>query len=145
MTTQACESPVSENIITFKIVSDSERMNFMPKHFGRTLIVAENLIYTYMDKLCEDYSGGMWKFYELSNGGVFLAPDHDEKMHLEWDGNWFSGDLSAEAAGIVATLFALNHLANHFNSDKFIDMYHQLRDYALNFHPEASLIYQAID
>ncbi|WP_241085988.1 antirestriction protein [Candidatus Vondammii sp. HM_W22] len=32
-------------------------------------------------------------------------------MHIEVAGNWLSGSMSADAAGIVATLFAFGHLA----------------------------------
>lgn len=144
MTTQV-ESPVSENTITAALITDRSRINFFPKHFGSAFLVAENALYDYMGKLCKSYSGGLWNFYVLSNGGVFAAPDDDEPMHLEWSMNWFEGDMSAEAAGIVASLFMLNYLANKYRTDRFIEKYYQLRDYALNFHPERAMIYQAID
>jgi hypothetical protein len=30
-----------------------------------------------MDRFCEGYSGGIWSFYTLSNGGAFMAPEPD--------------------------------------------------------------------
>jgi hypothetical protein len=36
-----------------------------------------------------------------------MAPKPDKRLRVEVDGNGFSGEMSADAAGIVATLFAL--------------------------------------
>ena len=52
--------------------------------------------------------------------------------------------ISAEAAGIIATLFVLSHLSIQYESDHLAEGYHRLHDY-LDGHPEASAIYQAID
>ena len=39
------------------------------------------------------------------------SPDLADRLEIEVDGNGFRGELSADAAGIVATLFALGQLA----------------------------------
>lgn len=58
-----------------------------------------------MDRFCENYSGGIWQFYTLSNGGAFMAPDADEGDDEKWalfnpmNGN--GAEMSAEAAGIT--------------------------------------------
>jgi hypothetical protein len=31
-----------------------------------------------MDRFCASYSGGIWQFYTLSNGGAFMAPEANE-------------------------------------------------------------------
>jgi hypothetical protein len=31
-------------------------------------------IFAWMDRFCTTYSGGIWSFYTLSNGGAFMAP-----------------------------------------------------------------------
>lgn len=103
-----------------------------------------------MARLSQDYKGGLWHFYELSNGGFYLAPNKTERMRVEVDGNGFDGAMSADAAGIVATLFALNHLVALVYEeggpelDKLSDHYYFLRDFALG-HPEAVTILRAID
>ena len=56
--------------------------------------------------------------------------------------------LSADAAGIVATLFALGQLAAEIAgtdaAGALIDRYHFMRGFAAG-HPEAAAIYRAID
>lgn len=58
--------------------------------------------------------------------------------------NGFEDHLTANAAGIVATLYSLGQLANESKNDNIIDMYHRLLEY-LDGHPEGNKIYQAID
>ena len=98
--------------------------------------------------MSEDYSGSYWHFYTLTNGGFYLAPTSDKLMHISVEGNRFDGEMSADAAGIVATLFALGQLAGEVqgtdSGDVLIDRYYFLRDFALD-HAEARLIFKAID
>lgn len=46
-------------------------------HFGAITqwITLEPRIFAWMDRFCDEYSGGLWSFYTLSNGGAFMAPD----------------------------------------------------------------------
>ena len=78
----------------------------------------------------------------------YLAPELTGRLCLEVDGNGYSGELSADAAGIVATLFTLGQLAADNQgtdvADVLIDRYHFLRDFARD-HPEAAEIFRAID
>jgi hypothetical protein len=73
-----------------------------------------------------------------------MAPSSDKQFNIDVSGNGFTGELSANAAGIVASLFALCYLANRFGDDKSINQYHWLREFAIE-HAEASLIMRAID
>jgi hypothetical protein len=59
--------------ITAARVPDEERMNTLPTHFGRHLLNVENATYAWLRELSEEYSGGYWHFYELSNGGFYMA------------------------------------------------------------------------
>uniref|UniRef100_UPI000480647E antirestriction protein n=1 Tax=Ferrimonas kyonanensis TaxID=364763 RepID=UPI000480647E len=75
----------------------------------------------------------------------FLAPATQEPLALEWRGNYSSEQVSAEAAGIVITLFALGHLSCNFpHYPKIAERYHQLRDY-VGGHNEAAKIWRLID
>ncbi len=71
-----------------------------------------------------------------------MFPNQAEPFRIEVNGNGFSGELSAEAAGIVACLFALCAFAEE--SEQGAEHYHLLRDFAMD-HPEAGLIFRAID
>ena len=105
---------------------------------------AEGLVYGYMSKLSIDYSGGYWHYYTLDNGGFYMAPGTNEPFRLCWNGNGYEGIMTADAAGIVSTLFAINQLAAESPSDAIADLYYQVRDFAAK-HPEARAILAAID
>ncbi|MBN6207033.1 antirestriction protein [Ralstonia pickettii] len=130
-------------------VQDGDRLAFLPAMFGmRLMIRGEMLVYAWLGRLSPDYTGGYWNFYRVSNGGYYLAPQTDKPLRISVDGNGFSGEASADAAGIVATLFALSHIVNEGGSgadfDALTSRYYLLRDFAIE-HNEARLILAAID
>lgn len=137
--TQSNERPATR-------VPDYRRNDFLPELFGLShLIICENAVYTFMEKLSlQDYGGGFWNFYERDGKPLYLAPASDKPFRLEWDGNGYSGTVSADAAGIIATLFALSHLSFRLESDRLAHAYSRLSEYASE-HPEAPEIFQAID
>lgn len=130
--------------IAAREIPDDERMQFLPRHFGHHMMVAEAMVFDWMGKLCEDYHGGMWRFYDLDNDGFYMAPDAAEKMHLVCAGNYYDGDMSADAAGIVATLYTLNMMLWNAPSEALQTAYYALRDFA-GEHAEANAIFGAID
>lgn len=135
--------------IAIHLVADKDRFTFLPSLFGyRFMVRGEELVYQWLDALTEDYTGGYWHFYALTNGGFYMAPSTRKRMRLEVGGNGFSGEMSSDAAGLVATLFALGQLAAESQSDRcvdaLIDRYYLLRDFSA-IHPERRAILQAID
>lgn len=81
MTTQTQCELMSANEPQFDLtatpVPDEQRLDFWPLHFGAITqwITLEPRIFAWMDRFCDEYSGGLWSFYTLSNGGAFMAPD----------------------------------------------------------------------
>lgn len=135
--------------VTALEVGDADRMRFLPVMFGNRLFLrGETLVYAWLGKLAPSYSGAFWRFYTLTNGGCYMAPDLAGAVRVEVFTNGFEGDLSADAAGIVATLFALCQLAEEAQGsalgDAIIERYHLLREYAAA-HAEAGSIFAAID
>lgn len=127
------------------LVPEDRRLNFLPALFGlNRLIVAENTLYGLMDRLSPDYGGGAWDFYELDGKPLYLAPTSKPRFRMSWPDNGYQGEVSADAAGIIATLFALSHLSFRFTDDRFSEGFARLYDYAAR-HPEAGEIFQAID
>ena len=121
------------------------RLRFLPHHFGRSMMRVESEIFTQMGDLCADYAGAFWEFYNLSNGGCYMAPQSAERVAISVDGNGYQGTVSADAAGIIATLFALSHLSMRYPTDwRMSERFHQLREYAQQ-HGEAAHIFAAID
>ena len=134
--------PTSQKVTVLR-VSDDERVNTLPRHFGRNMMRVEDSVYNYMRQLVREYRGGYWQFYELSNGGFYMAPEM-ERVKLEVVGNGYSGEMSAEAAGITVCLFAFSHLSFALKDDAMTRHYYQLRDFAIE-HAEAGEILSATD
>lgn len=138
------------NRVTATPVDDEDRVAFWPHHFGSIpqWMMLEPRIFAWMDRLCDDYNGGVWLFYTLSNGGAFMAPEPDEDSNEKWalfnsmNGN--GTQLSTEAAGIAACLMEYSHHAMRTECDAMTEHYYRLRDYALN-HAECSAIMHIID
>lgn len=132
--------------ITRQPVSDDQRINHTAGIFGVHFPMRlEPFVYSIMDKLSRDYNGGYWGFYQLSNGGFYMAPDFNAKFTVSCE-NGFSGSMTADALGITACLYAYSHLS--FGDDEFAEVcaqqYHWLREYMLE-HPEVVNILRAID
>ncbi len=99
------------------IVPDEQRISFWPQHFGLIpqWVALEPRVFGWMDRLCEDYCGGIWNLYTLNNGGAFMAPEPDDDDDETWvlfnamNGN--RAEMSPEAAGIAACLMTYSHHA----------------------------------
>jgi len=61
-----------------------------------------------------------------------------------YEGNGFKGEVSADAAGIIACLMAFSHLSFQTGDDRIIEAFHNLREF-VSTHREARLIFLAID
>lgn len=128
------------------IVPDGHRQEFLPTLFGNgLLIVAENAVYSFMERLSPlDYGGGFWDFYEHEGNPLFLAPRSKTCFRITGEITGFQGEVSAEAAGIIATLFTFSHFSFQYQSERLSEGYGRLYVYSAD-HPEASEIFQAID
>lgn len=125
-------------------IENSERMMALPRHFGQRLLVFEGAVYNFMRRFAPGYDGAYWQFYELSNGGFYMAPDGGP-FQFSVDTNGYEGEMSADAAGVTVCLFACSHLAFRYSQDDvFGDHFHLLREFAAE-HAEASAIFAAID
>lgn len=140
-----CEQPV---LITAVRVSEEDRLGFLPVLFGvRWMIQGEVATFRWLSDLSSDYNGGYWHYYTLSNGGGFMSPAMPERLQLTVAGSWFDGELSADAAGIVVTVFALLQLAGAADGadhELLLRRHDQLLAYVLQ-HPERDSIRAAID
>ena len=132
------------------LVPEARCMEFLPNFFDpRLMLVGERSVYQFMSWLTpEDYSGGMWRFHERDGQPLFLSPDTDtdtdKRFRIFCETNGYRGEVSAEAAGIIATLFALSHLSFRHKSDQLCDAYLRLYEFAGD-HPVAGEIVKAID
>ncbi|WP_231714289.1 antirestriction protein [Desulfosarcina ovata] len=73
-----------------------------------------------------------------------MAPRLEQALTVESFGWQCQVMLSADAAGLCDCLFAVGELAERSDSDWPIELYHNIRDYALA-HPESDGIWKVID
>ena len=137
----------TRSTVTRTLVPEDQRLAITEKLFGTWFPMRlEPFIYTVTERLSRDYHGGYWEFYQLSNGGFYMAPAGDRVYHLICD-NQFEGDLSADALGITACLYAYSNLS-FSGPDAFADIcfdqYHWLREYMMD-HAEVESILGATD
>ena len=132
--------------ITRQQVVDDQRINITADLFGAYFpLRLEPFVYAMTSKLSDDYSGGYWQLYALSNGGFYMAPDSGGRFQVISE-NGHECFMSADALGITACLYAYSHLS--FGEDDFSEtcagQYHRLREFMMK-HPEARAIFAAID
>lgn len=133
-----------EHTVTATRVAEERRLAFLPRHFGPRMLQVENYLYNRFRTLCNTYRGGYWAFYDLSNGGCYLAP-HGEHFRLQQPNNYFDGSVSGDAAGIIVTLYTMSELSFQYEHEEiFATRFHQLREFATE-HAEGGSIFAAID
>jgi hypothetical protein len=135
----------SLNLVTRELVPEDQRMAVTERLFGIHFpLQMEPVIYGITDRMAGEYNGGYWDMFTLSNGGFYMAPSGDDVFHVTCD-NMFDGDLSADALGITACLYAYSHLS--FSGDfarEYALHYHRLREFMFE-HPEVKAILGATD
>lgn len=128
-------------------LSQSERSDHVDALFGLAFpFQLEPYVLQMAGDLSPDYRGGFWEFYALDNGGLYMAPESELPFRVRCP-NGFEGELSGDAFGLVACLYAYCHLS--FVSSKpaataHARMYHRLREYVME-HAEVDAILQATD
>jgi len=133
--------------ITKETVPNKERSEITNTLFGNDFpLKIEPTIYNICSNQALGYNGGYWEFYQLSNGGFYMAPN-DQKTYQMSCPNYFQGELSADALGVMACLVAFSHLS--FSKDLKMaktcaQHFYLLREY-VEYHPEAIALYGAID
>ncbi len=136
--------------ITKRLVPEDERMAFVDRLFGVSYVLKlEPTMFQFAEHLAADYHGGYWQFYELSNGGFYMAP-RSHTVYTVSSANGFDGQMAGDALGITACLFSYSHLSfgDGQGEGEFTELcanhYHWLREYAIG-HREVRSIFQAID
>jgi hypothetical protein len=134
-------------IITKKLVTAQKRTSHTDRLFGLHFPMRlEPVVYTITDRIAEDYHGGFWDFWELSNFGFYMSPGSDKRFNVSCD-NGYDGAMSSDALGITVCLYAYSNLSFGTESqftNTCAQQYHWLRDYALD-HDEAGGILRAVD
>lgn len=130
-------SPSDSTRITATRVLDEDWLNTVTRHFGGYQLSVEEAVHGWLQEISQDYAGP-WHTYELSNGGLYMAPAL-ESAQIRVGSNGYRGHLTGDAAGVLVSLFALNHLFLQFHNDTLARHFAQLMELAAQ-HPEASAI-----
>jgi hypothetical protein len=132
--------------VTRELVPEDRRMDVVEQLFGTAFpLQLEPVVYGITDRVAQEYTGGYWDFWILSNGGFYMAPSEDGVFHVRFR-NMYEGGLSADALGIAACLYAYSNLSFSLSdvAREYARHYHLLREYVLG-HPEVREILGATD
>jgi hypothetical protein len=132
--------------VTRELVPEDHRMDVVEGLFGTAFpLQLEPVVYGITDRMADEYAGGYWNFYTLSNGGFYMAPADDGIFHVKCQ-NMYEGDLSADGLGITSCLYSYSNLSFSLSdiAREYARHYHLLREYMVE-HPEVREILGAID
>lgn len=151
-----------------EITDPRRRLAFIPQLFATPQ--GEQMAIHFMRLHCANYDGGYWDFYEIPRGisgqiaswtnvctsrptGYIAPPEGTYPLAIP--GNYFEAEVSADAAGLITTLFVLNQLSWKVSEmgsryaltcQTLTDRQDALKDYiSIIQHPESHLIFRAID
>jgi len=136
----------SPSTVTRELVPEDQRLVVVERLFGMAFpLQLEPVIYGITERMAEDYDGGYWEFWTLSNEGFYMTPSEDRIFHVKCQ-NMYEGDLSADALGITSCLYAYSNLSFSLTdmAREYARHYHLLREYMLD-HPEVREILGATD
>ncbi|EGI8540421.1 antirestriction protein [Salmonella enterica] len=167
-TRESAEQFKTDKFQRYCVIDDNERLDFIPALFFTP--TADNMIASWL-RQHSDYDGGFWNYWIISQGiggnvapnkiiftttqTGYIAPAGEQRYNMCIPGNYFESEVSADAAGIIATLMIMNWLswqaadmgAEYANVCKYlVARQDALKDYvSLIQHPERGLIWRAID
>lgn len=167
-TNESAEQFKTDKYHRYCVSDDDERLDFIPALFFTPS--ADNMIASWL-RQHSDYDGGFWDYWIIpqgTGGNVapnriifttaqtgYIAPQGKQFYKLVIPGNYFEAEVSADAAGIIATLMIMNWLSwqaadmgNEYATvlKHLVARQDALKDYiSIIQHPEREMIWRAID
>lgn len=130
-----------------ELLSDDRRIALPAKLFGASAFPfkVEPTIFNMAGMLAADYKGGFWDMYQLSNGGWYMCPVSEAPFAVTSE-NGYTGQMSADALGLTACMFAFSNLSFRTGvlAERCAEQYHLLREFAIE-HAESRSIMAACD
>lgn len=116
-------------IVATPVEDGNSRLKCLPAICGHSCVALEHTIYDMMGAMSDDYDGGFWNYFSLSNGGFFMAPTAPAFLTIN-SPNGYVATVTAETAGIVACAMAYSHLSfREHDGHRFAEAYAHLSDY----------------
>ena len=70
--------------VTRELVAEDQRLDIVERLFGMAFpLQLDPVVYGITDRMAEEYTGGYWHFYTLSNGGFYMAPAEYRTFHVK--------------------------------------------------------------
>lgn len=95
---------MNNEAITAEEVPTSQRATLVGKLFGVRFLWIESFVFDTAGSLSEQYDGGYWDYFALSNDGFLLVPATREHYRVAC-ANGFEGTMSKDAFGITTCLY----------------------------------------
>ena len=131
--------------ISAKLCTNDERLSFTSELFGPVrMLQGESLVLEVHKQMTGRNYSGHWHYFKLANYGLYMAPDNDEAQPITWGGNGIVEELTSDASGIVATLFALNAIHQEYGAWQPDLLFDLLQDFARE-HAESQKIFRILD
>jgi len=167
-TRESAEQFKTDKFQRYCVKDDDERLDFISALFFTPS--ADYMIASWL-RQHSDYDGGFWNYWIIPQGTAgnvapnrivftttqtgYIAPQGKSCYKMAIPGNYFDTEVSADAAGIIATLMIMNWLSwqvadmgEEYTTvcKHLIARQDALKDYvSLIQHPERELIFRAID
>ncbi|MDM5181909.1 antirestriction protein [Massilia sp. DJPM01] len=136
--------PLLSQAISATLLEDSDQQReALYATAGIRNVTLENIVFATMWTIGVDFELGAWNYFQLSNGGFYMAPKTDQTVDLAC-ANGFEHEVCANTAGIIVTAMAYSRLALLPNGDRFNDAYQRLSDFIFQ-HRDAGIIRAALD
>lgn len=90
------------------LVAETDKINAIPAFLHPYFIEIEARTCDFLRTHSDEYTGGSWNYYTLSNGGFFMAPCSHKFYTVSIPANYFDAKVDAEAAGLISFLYAVN-------------------------------------
>lgn len=127
------------------LCSNDERRSFTSELFGPVLkLQGKSLVLDVHKQMTGRSYSGHWHYFKLSNTGLYMAPSKNEVHPITWGGNGLIEELTSDASGIVATLFALNAIHQKYGDWQPGVLFDSLWVFARE-HAESEKIFRILD
>lgn len=122
-------------------IEDEERLTFLPSFFGHDFLRFENAMYDTAHDQWEEYNGGGWDFYivtdEEGNKAPLMIWDTDaESVHVTVPTNFTDMNTTPKAASVALMQTLINHLGwlwhrkgDDEKSKRYFTYYETLREW----------------
>lgn len=127
------------------VIPNESAAKFLYEKLGIYSVLFERMLYQFARQLNADYDGGFWNLKVLPNGAFFYDLDDTGTVQVTWSMNYFEGELSVNAFSIAVSIFSLSVVAEEADSDRIIELLHNLKAYATTEHNEAEMLARLFD